>query len=222
MPPTGLPPPRWVSFDCYGTLIDWQTGVQRAFRDLAHVSEDETQEMFEAWERIQWEKTQGPYVPYEEILWSSFRQAVEGFGYWCPGYAGEAFVESLARWLPFADVNPALLRLSQRYRLAIISNVDRHLLGGTIKNFPVRFDVLVTAEDARAYKPSLALFRLALERMGCQPQEVAHVAFGAKYDLRAANELGMRTIYLNRNSGASPEVAVEAEIHSLEEMTGLW
>ena len=114
MPPTGLPPPRWVSFDCYGTLIDWQSGVKRTFRELAHVSEDETQEMFETWERMQREKIHGPYAPYAEILWSSFRQAVEESGYWCPGYAGEAFVESLARWEPFADVNPALRRLSQR------------------------------------------------------------------------------------------------------------
>ena len=222
MPPTGLPPPRWVSFDCYGTLIDWQAGVQRAFRELAHVSEDETAEMFEAWELIQWEKIQGPYTPYEEILWSSFRAVVEEFGYWCPGYAGEAFVESLARWQPFADVNPALRRLAQRHRLAIISNVDRHLLGGTIRQFPVRFDALITAEDARAYKPNPAVFRLALERMACQPNEVAHVAFGAKYDLQAAHDVGMRVIFLNRGGGAGPEVPVEAEIHSLEELPALW
>ena len=220
--PAGLPPPRWVSFDCYGTLIDWQSGVRRAFRELAHVSEDETQELFEAWERIQFEKIQGPYVPYAEILWASFREAVEKFGYWSSGFASEAFVESLARWEPFADVNPALRRLATRHRLAIISNVDRDLLGGTIRHFPVRFDALITAEDARAYKPNPAVFRLAIERMGCPANEVAHVAFGAEYDLQPAHDLGMRVIYLNRSGLPSPAVALEAEIKSLEELPALW
>ncbi|MBI2819496.1 MAG: haloacid dehalogenase type II [Acidobacteria bacterium] len=222
MPPTGFPPPRWVSFDCYGTLIDWQSGVRRAFRELAHASEDETGEMFEAWERIQWEKIRGPYTPYEEILWSSFRQTVEEFGYWSPAYAGEAFIESLARWQPFADVNPALRRLSVRHRLAIISNVDRHLLGGTIRQFQVRFDALITAEDARAYKPTPAIFLMALDRMACQPNEVVHVSSSEKYDLKPAHELGMRVIYLNRDGLARPEVSVEAETHSLEEVAALW
>ena len=222
MPPTGFPPPRWVSFDCYGTLIDWQSGVRRAFRELAHISEDETGEMFAAWERIQREKIQGPYTPYEEILWSSFRQAVEEFGYWCPAYAGEAFVESLARWQPFADVNPSLRRLSVRHRLAIISNVDRHLLGGSIRQFPVPFDARITAEDAHAYKPNPAIFRMALDRMSCQPNEVVHVSFGMEYDLKPAHDLGMRVIYLNRDGLARPEVPVEAETHSLEEVAALW
>jgi 2-haloacid dehalogenase len=222
MPPTGLPPPRWISFDCYGTLIDWQSGVKRCFRDLAHASEDETQEMFETWERIQWEKMHGPYASYEEIMWSSFRQVVEEFGYWCPGYAGEAFVESLARWEPFEDVNPALRRLSQRHRLAIISNIDRHLLGGTIRRFEVRFDALITSEDAGAYKPDPAIFRTALERMGCPSNEIAHVAFGAKYDLQPAHDLGFRVIYLSRDGGEPLSVPVEAEIHSLDELATLW
>ena len=220
-----LPPPRWVSFDCYGTLIDWQSGVRRAFQELAHVAEEETQELFEVWERMQWEKIQGPYLPYEEILWASFREAVEKFGYWCPGYAGEAFVDSLARWSPFPEVNAALKLLSQRFKLAIISNVDRRLLGGTIRQFPVRFDALITAEDARAYKPNPAVFRCALERLACKPEEVAHVAFGANYDLQPAHELGLRVVYLNRGGLPAPPAAdlpVEAEIKSLEELPSLW
>ena len=222
MSSAGLPPPRWLSFDCYGTLIDWRSGVRRAFRDLAHAAEEETREMFEAWERLQWEKIQGPYAPYEEIMWSSFRQVVEEFGHWCPGYAGEAFVDGLARWDPFPDVNSALRRLAPRHRLAIISNTGRHLLGGTIKNFPVRFDALITAEDARAYKPDPRIFRLALERMGCLPGEVAHVAFGAPYDLEPAHDLGMRVIYLNREGLPHSELPVEAEIQSLEDLTAMW
>jgi 2-haloacid dehalogenase len=215
-------PPRWLSFDCYGTLIDWEQGVRRAFRELAQAPDDETHEMFEAWERLQWEKIQGAYEPYEEIMRSCFRQVVEEFGHWCPVYAGEAFVEGLARWDPFSDVNSALRRLSQRHRLAIISNTDRHLLGGTIKHLAVRFDALITAEDARAYKPDPRVFQLALERMGSAPGEVAHVAFGAQYDLQPACALGMRAVYLNRDGRERNGAPVEAEIQSLEELSALW
>jgi 2-haloacid dehalogenase len=222
MSPTSLPAPRWISFDCYGTLIDWKSGVERAFRELAHTSEDDTAEMFAAWERAQWEMIQQPYAPYEEILRASFRKTAEEFGYWCPGYAGEAFIESLARWQPFPDVNPALRRLAQKHRLAIISNIDRRLLGGTLRNFAVRFDALITAEDARAYKPNPAIFRLALERLGCPPNEIVHVAFGAEYDLTAAHAIGMRLVYLNRGSAPVGDLAIEAEIHSLEELAALW
>ena len=220
--PSGYPAPRWISFDCYGTLIDWESGVRRAFRELGHVPEEETQELFQVWERIQWKRIQEPYVPYSEILWSSFREAVEQFGYWCPGYAGEAFVESLARWEPFADVGPALRQLAQRYRLAVISNADRRLLGATLRHFPVRFDALITAEDARAYKPDPAVFRFALERMACPPQEIAHVAFGADYDLAPAQTLGLRAVYLNRQGAPRPDVLLEAEIHSMDELLSLW
>ena len=148
-PSPNAPPqaPRWVSFDCYGTLIDWESGIRRAFRELVRVREEEEEELFQTWEKIQWKKIQEPYAPYAEILQSSFREAVEVFGYRYASYAGEAFVGSLAQWDPFPDVNSALNRLSHRHRLAIISNADRKLLGQTLRHFPVRFDALITAED---------------------------------------------------------------------------
>jgi len=220
-----LPPPRWLSFDCYGTLIDWQRGIAAAFRDCLPPGEEEA-DAFGIWERIQWEMLQEPYVRYAEILQNSFRRAMDALGYRCPRYAVEAFLDSLAGWEPFPDVNPALIRLSQRYRLAVISNIDRELLGSSLRRLAVRFDVLMTAEDARSYKPDPAIFRLALAKMGGVPQEIAHVAFGAAYDLAPASALGFRTVYLNREDPARPQTfptpAVEAEIHSLGELVGLW
>ena len=217
-----LPAPRWLSFDCYGTLIDWQSGVIRAFRDLIPPGEADAAEIFLVWERMQWEKLRGPYVPYAEILRSSFHETMEAMECPCNAYAADAFADSLARWEPFPDVNPALVQLSRRYKLAIISNMDRQLLGGSVRRLAVRFDALITAEDARAYKPDPAIFQLALRRMGCAPQDVAHVAFGADYDLQPASTLGFRLVYLNRQGLARPETPLEAEIRSLEELPGLW
>jgi 2-haloacid dehalogenase len=223
MIPSRLPAPRWLSFDCYGTLIDWETGVRRAFRDLAAVraGEDEA-ELFRVWERLQWNKIQGAYVPYAQIMQESFRESLDQLGYRAPLQASEAFLRSLAGWEPFADVKAALTRLAQRFRLAIISNTDRDLLGLTLRHFPVRFDALITAEDARTYKPNPEIFRVALTRMNCDPNEVVHVAFGAEYDLRPAGTLGIRTVYLNRGKPLPAGFSVEGQVESLEDLAKLW
>jgi len=130
--------------------------------------------------------------------------------------------ESLARWEPFPDVNPALIRLSRRYKLAIISNIDRHLLGRSLQRLAVRFDALITAEDVRAYKPNPEIFRQALTRLACPAQEVIHVAFGPEYDLQPAHALEFRIVFLNRQKLPPPEVPLEAEIADLEELSSLW
>jgi 2-haloacid dehalogenase len=218
-----LPAPRWLSFDCYGTLIDWETGVRRAFRDLAAVraGEDEA-ELFRVWERLQWNKIQGAYAPYAQIMQESFRESLDQLGYRAPLQASDAFLHALASWEPFAEVKAALTRLSQRFRLAIISNTDRDLLGWSLRHFPVRFDALITAEDARAYKPNPEIFRVALTRMNCAPTDVVHVACGAEYDLRPAGSLGIRTVYLNRGKPLPAEFSVEGQVESLKELAKLW
>ncbi|MBI4464579.1 MAG: haloacid dehalogenase type II [Acidobacteria bacterium] len=218
MAPSVSPPSRWISFDCYGTLIDWETGIRRAFQELLRIRDDEEEELFRIWERIQWQKLQGAYLPYAEILRASFRETASEFGYSCPGYAVESFVESLGRWEAFPDANPALSRLAQSFRLAIISNIDRDLLGHSLRRFSVRFDALVTAEDARAYKPNPAMFRYALQRLAYPPEQVLHVAFGVDYDLKPASALGMRVIYVNRHNEPRPDLPLEAEIQSLEQL----
>ncbi len=215
-------PPRWISFDCYGTLIDWESGVRQVCQELVPMAEEELAELFPIWERVQWEKLHGPYLPYAEILKSSIQETFNILGYTCGGYVLEAFVDSLGRWQPFPDVNPALRQLAQQYRLAIVSNIDRSLLGHSLRHLGVRFAALITAEDARAYKPNPEVFRYALKRLGCPPQEVAHVAFGVDYDLAPASAIGMRVVYVNRKQQPRPDLPLEAEIPSLESLPELW
>jgi 2-haloacid dehalogenase len=221
-----MTPPCWLTFDCYGTLIDWRSGITAVFREFIPRGEQEVADPFVVWERVQWEMLQEPYVPYMEILERSFEQAMEVLGFRCPRYATESFLDSLGRWEPFPEVSPILIRLSQRYKLAVISNIDRALLGSSLRRLPVRFDVLTTAEDARSYKPDPAIFKLALQKMGGAPEEIAHVAFGADYDLVPAASLGFRCVYLNREGVPRPEalrdVPIEAEIRNFGELPGLW
>jgi len=222
MAPPVLPPPNWLSFDCYGTLVDWEGGIRQAFRELANATADNEKELFTIWEKLQWEKIRGPYTPYSKILQASFCEAVEQLGIRSSSFAGEAFVNSLAGWEPFPDVNPALLCLAPRFKLAIISNTDRDLLGRTLRHFHVRFDALITAEDAKSYKPNAEIFRYALKRLACTPAEVVHVAFGADYDLAPAGLLGIRVVYLNRKQLPVPDLPLEAEIRTMTELVALW
>jgi 2-haloacid dehalogenase len=216
------PPPLWLTFDCYGTLIDWESGIRRAFRELCRVVPEEEEELLAAWEQIQWKQIQGPYAPYAEILQSSFHEAAEQFGLSCAPHAEQSFLNSVAQWEPFPDVNPALAALSKRYKLAVISNIDRELLGWTLRQFKIRFDALITAEDAKCYKPNPEVFRYALGRLGCSAEQIAHVAFGAEYDLAAAGALGFRLVYVNRKRLPRPDVALEAEIQTLDQLITLW
>ncbi len=221
MIPPSTSPPRWISFDCYGTLIDWEQGITGVFQEVFPRGEEVPRDIFTIWERIQWEMLQGPYVPYIEVLRTSFERTMDTLGYRCPRHATDAFLDSLARWEPFPDVNAALIHLSRRYKLAIISNIDRELLGASLRHLAVRFDMLMTAEDAQCYKPNPTIFELALKKMDCAPQEIVHVAFGAAYDLAPASSLGFRTVYLNRQNLPLPETPIEAEIRTADELLTL-
>jgi 2-haloacid dehalogenase len=117
---------------------------------------------------------------------------------------GEKLVESVPNWPVFPDTKPALERLAKKYKLGIISNVDNDIIGRTRDRISVRFDVIVTAEDARAYKPSIRPFQIALQRLGCKAAEVLHISSGFRYDVPPSHDLGFRTAWLNRNRERIP------------------
>ncbi len=207
----------WVTFDCYGTLIDWETGIREFFRDA--IGRDEgLNELIEEWEEIQFQMIQGPYRRYAEILRESLREAFERRGIEYRPEMGEAFVHALPGWKPFAETNPALERLRAKgLKLGIISNIDDALLAETVKHFPVPFDLLLTAEQARGYKPGDAGMRLALARIGLPARQVTHVAFGDRYDLATARSCGMQVVFVNRHSRRLATPA-DAEIPDLSRL----
>src|SRR6185503_1423635 len=120
-------------------------------------------------------------------------------------------------WKPFADTTPALRRLARRYRLAIVSNIDNDLLAATMGQLQAPLSSLVTAEEARAYKPDPAPLKLAIARLGLRPDEILHAAFGWRYDLAPARALGLHTAFVNRAGGPRPEGdAPDLEVGSLD------
>jgi 2-haloacid dehalogenase len=206
-----------ITFDCYGTLVDWETGVKNYVRPiLATASQrDVTPEAWMArWEHIQFQMLR-PYRPYREILQRSYDATMQYFGLEAFVDAGAGLARSIADWEPFPDTRRALRRLARRHRLAIVSNIDRDLLADTVGSIQAPFSCLVTAEDARAYKPDPKPLALAIERLGIAPGAIVHAAFGWKYDLAPARALGMRTCFVNRG-GVTTDEPRDFEVASLD------
>jgi len=217
-------PPRAATFDCYGTLIDWEAGIRAVFSDLlrARGAAIDVAAFLARWEAIQFDMIQGPFRLYREILRDSVRATLEAFGLPYHPADGQRFAESMATWPPFPEVRDALERARTRVKLAIISNTERAILERSVALIGTRFDELVTAEEARAYKPARAPFRLALARLGLPPAAVVHVAFGFQYDIAPARDLNCMTVWVNRHGVARPPGPVpDAEIRDLSELPAL-
>ncbi|HEY8446153.1 MAG TPA: haloacid dehalogenase type II [Thermomicrobiales bacterium] len=205
-----------VTFDCYGTLIDWEGGLGCFLYDLALRNGDENapdgNTLRERWEAIQFEVIQGPFQLYEAVLAESLRRWCEERGYPYSDEDGAALARSMRAWQPFHDTRPALERARQSgLRLVIISNTQHSIIEHSLKHIGVPFDDVITAEDCGAYKPAPTVFEQALKRIGEPADRLLHVAFGFKYDIGPAQQFGWRTAWVNRNAepkpaGATPDV----------------
>jgi 2-haloalkanoic acid dehalogenase type II len=195
-----------VTFDCYGTLIDWETGIRVAFKQALEgtgLSPTQEGELFRLYEEEE-KRVEGmmPYRPYREVLSLAASGAARRFGKTIPEKLSSILAEQLPSWAPFPDTNPALERLSTEYVLGILSNVDNDLLEGTLKHFTVPFDLVVTAERVRSYKPGTEHFEEARGIIGAD-RGWLHVAASVYHDIEPASRLGINTAWINRKN--SPE-----------------
>lgn len=213
-----------ITFDCYGTLIDWEGGARRTLGEIFRgqplpVSEEQ---FFAEWERRQFQLIRS-YRPYREIMAESFLAACSALRLPATPNDARAFADGIARWQPFPDTRAALARLHQKWKLAIISNIDDDIIAETVKLVGVDFDWIITAQQARAYKPSLEPFRLALRRMAVPAAQVAHAAFGFEYDIGPAATLGMKTILVKRTRVEFPtEPQPDLVVRDLAELADLF
>ncbi len=195
---------RLVSFDCYGTLIDWETGIFSALRPIlaAHGKTIADSELLRLYSELESEAQQGEFHPYREVLQSVVRGFGKHLGFNPTESEARSLPDSLPNWPPFPDTIAALGKLKQRYQLAVISNVDDDLFAPTARRLQVPFDYVITAQQARAYKPSLQMFKLAQQRTGVVPGQWLHVAQSVYHDVIPARSLGISTVWVNRPSPA--------------------
>jgi 2-haloacid dehalogenase len=193
---------RLVSFDCYGTLIDWETGIFSALRPIlaAHGKTIADAELLRLYAELESEAQQGEFHPYREVLQSVVRGFGKHSGFNPTDSQIRSLPESLSNWPPFPDTIAALGKLKQRYKLAVISNVDDDLFAPTARRLQIPFDYVITAQQARAYKSSLQMFKLAQQRTGVAPGQWLHVAQSVYHDVIPARSLGISTVWVNRPS----------------------
>ncbi len=194
---------RLITFDCYGTLIDWENGMLAALRPM--LSRGGLQvpdaQILELYGEIEAEIEAGPYLPYRQVLTQVAQEIGRRTGVNISAEEGRTFADSLTRWKPFIDTMPALQLLARRFRVAIISNVDDDLFAETRKKLaPVEFDFVVTAQQVGSYKPSLKNFEEAIRRSGLNKDQIMHVGQSIYHDIEPANALGITNAWVNRPS----------------------
>jgi len=199
---------RWVTFDCYGTLIDWERGIADALVPLLPVGVDR-RALAERYIEVEAEVEKGEYVPYRDVLDRAGRRLLAEHGRAIADEAPSPLPLSLPSWPPFPEVPDALRELRRRgYRFAILSNVDRDLLAASIRDLGVEPDLAVTAEDARSYKPARGHWRHFEERTGAGTADTVHVAASLYHDIRPTTAWGYRNVWIARRieplRGADP------------------
>jgi len=199
--------PKAITFDCYGTLIDWEAEIQQFFAQrlaAKGVREIDINALQTQWEEIQFHYIQQQYRPYRQVLRDTMKMAFDQFHLPYDELDVEAFAASMGHWKPFPDTRDAIIELQKILKVVLITNTDDAIIAETERTIGVKFDDIITAEQAGAYKPSHKGFLLARERLGLAVQDIWHAGFGFKYDVVPASELGYTTVWVNRQGLARP------------------
>jgi len=225
-----------LTFDCYGTLIDWESGILAELKPwlAPHglgLTDDQVLEAFGAEEsRIE---AATPRKPYPEVLADTLRALGKRWNVSASDAAAAEFGRSVPRWPAFPDTVAALQHLKRHFKLVILSNVDRASFAKSNEKLKVEFDRIFTAEDIGSYKPDIRNFRYALSELatiGLRPEQILHTAQSLFHDVVPAKRVGLKTAWINRrkgraSAGATPvpkgDATPDLEVASMAEFAAL-
>lgn len=205
---------RVLTFDCYGTLVDWESGILAGMRPVLvrHRIDMTDDAILEHYGQCETKIESGPYRKYKEVLQEVMKQFGADMGF--DGFAERnALIDTFAEWKPFPDTIASLKNLHRHYKLAILSNVDDDLFAITSAHLQIPFDAVMTAEQIGSYKPSLQNFHYAQRQLGVTNADHLHVAQSLFHDITSARSLGIPTVWVNRRHnkvGAGATVPAEA------------
>ena len=203
-----------LTFDCYGTLIDWEAGILAGLRAALapHGADAADDDLLESYANAEAALEAGPYLRYREILARGARAIASSLGTTLSDDEAATFGGSVVDWPAFPDSHDALVRLKTRFRLGVLTNCDDDLFAASNERLAVEFDWIVTAEMARSYKPSLGNFELAFETIGVPRERILHVAQSLFHDHVPAKQLSLTSVWIDRRhgrrgAGATPPAA---------------
>jgi 2-haloacid dehalogenase len=202
-----------LTFDCYGTLIDWEAGIVAALRPVLGPRGAEAPDdgLLGAFAAIEAAAEAGPYLRYREILARAARGIAARYGVEPDEAAVAAFGDSVGDWPPFPDSAAALARLHERFRLGVITNCDDDLFARSAARLETTFDWVVTAQSVGSYKPDQRNFEAAFQRIGLPRERILHVAQSLFHDHVPAARLGLTTVWIDRRAGRTGGATPAAE-----------
>jgi 2-haloacid dehalogenase/putative hydrolase of the HAD superfamily len=214
----------FVTFDVYGTLIDWETGIYEAFAKEAERDgfEIDRAVLIPLFHEVSREIEGGSYELYAEVLRRTAIEVAKRMEWKLEPSRSGFLPDSVQRWKPFKESNIQLGKLAKKYKLGLLSNIDDKLLGQTRRHIPTDFDLVVTAQQVRSYKPELAHFTECARRMGGKRGWV-HVAASHYHDVAPCVKQRVPVIWVNRNKETldSSQKKPTAEVHNLKEAAKL-
>ena len=189
---------RWATFDCYGTLVDWNSGIRGQLERLFGVERED--ELLVRYHEIEPEiQAASPGISYREVLTLALEQLAEETHLTLPEGEGSALARSLPDWPVFGDVRPGLTEARDRgWKLGILSNTDRDLIEASMDTLAVPFDVAIVAGEIGSYKPAHRHWEVFYEQTGADRRGHVHVAQSLFHDIQPASELGIPSIWINR------------------------
>jgi 2-haloacid dehalogenase len=206
-----------LTFDCYGTLIDWETGLLGALREaLPAAAGEDDDRLLEAYARYEADAEHPPYRSYRQVLAAGLRGVAADLSLDVGDESVARFSESVREWPAFPDSAAALRLLQRRFRLGVLTNCDTDLFAASNERLGVDFDWVVTAEQARSYKPALAGFELALRTIPVPRERILHVAQSLFHDHVPAKQLGLASVWIDRRhdrpgAGATPAASASPD-----------
>ena len=192
-----------LTFDCYGTLIDWESGILSTLRPILSryqkdINDTQIIELYNEFERkIQ---SENEYVNYKEVLKRVMQKFGNKFEFSPSSSELNCLINSLWSWEAFPDTILSLKKLKEKYKIGIISNIDNDLFALTKKQLQVKFDWIITAEQVKSYKPSLNNFKYAIEKIGISSDQILHIAQSIYHDITPTNSIDLPNVWVNRKN----------------------
>lgn len=201
--------PGWLTFDCYGTLIQWDEGLLTAVRTILLKQRNanfDAKELIHTYDKYEHELEQSkPYKSFRTVAGQALRMAMEQFGLACESSDIELLTSGISKMPPFPEVVGALAELkAQGFKLCIVSNTDDDVIAGNVAQMGGHIDRIITANQAKAYKPSRRIFEHAHSALGTTKDGVIHICASPHLDLVAARDMKFRCIWINRGTGRKP------------------
>lgn len=214
--------PKYISFDCYGTLIHFRMAdvAREIFAD--RIAPENMNQFTRDFSSYRLDEVMGDWKPYNEILCNAVERTCKHWGIDYRDNEGLKFYEAVSSWIPHPDVPDALAKLAKEYKLVIFSNSMDDLIPHSVEKLGAPFHRVYTAQQAGAYKPRLKAFEYMIDQLGCSPDDILHVSSSLRYDLMSAHDIGIKNkVFVNRGHEPSTPYYGYHEIKDLGGLPGL-